>query len=343
MNEFKNEDRVQNKIYGMNKLKNKDESIKRVIKKDEEPKWIINESLYTCIYNKMPKDVSIEEKIMYIYCKLCKELVYDEGYLYNDEFDGKKYTSKFSKEHLENIKPNSKVTCWDFARIYTKLVNEIDKVDAMILVQNNNGEHFSTLVNTKNISVLLEAINIKNGEANDLMKMKSGLCIEGIEIINDEEGLIKKAVDKVYPYIFGKKPKSIEKYIEKLKNLQEENYGKDIEKKIQTFINFMKKSNLIGNEAVQALNIFHKFGFFGDNFEKVFLGKKEGNGKNTNFKRIVFMQSIEKEQEKNETGFLLDTTTLELSKQKVEDIARKMFSGEIVYEDKRYKIKDQER
>lgn len=79
-----------------------------IIRKDDEPDFTINPELQASIMGEMPEDLSLKEQAIYIYCKLCKELTYDEGYMYKNKLNRERYDSIFSKEYLESIKPRFK-------------------------------------------------------------------------------------------------------------------------------------------------------------------------------------------------------------------------------------------
>lgn len=93
---------------------------------NEEPDWLINKNLNDAVIGDMPEDLSLEDQVMYIYCKLCKELKYDYNYYYRNFNLSHAIKPDFKKEKLENIKPGSKVSCWDFARVLSKFINNLD-------------------------------------------------------------------------------------------------------------------------------------------------------------------------------------------------------------------------
>lgn len=70
--------------------------------------------------------------------------------------------------------------------------------------------------------------------------------------------------------------------MEELRKLQSEDIPKDIGAKLEAFVETMREENIFGNEAIQTLNLFYYSGFFGEDSEKVYLGRKEmQNGKKT--------------------------------------------------------------
>ena len=108
-----NMDRFSNPKYTFTEVERFDE---KIIREGDEPDWAISPEVYQEIFQDMPQDLSLEEKAMYIYCKMCQVFQYDEGYAYKNRLNKVNYESTFSKEHLESLKPGDKVTCYDFAR-----------------------------------------------------------------------------------------------------------------------------------------------------------------------------------------------------------------------------------
>ena len=332
-----NMDRYVKPEYEFRGFLNLDRYFDQVIRKEDEPDWNINESLYDAVLKDMPQNFSVEEKAMYIYCKLCNELSYDNGYFYRNRLGENRYTNKFEKENLEEIKPGDKVTCWDFARIYTKFINQLNEnIEAVIISEGQNKGHFLTGIYTDNVSVMLEAINGKTYGTNDLMKAKNAIEFEGLEIISDRKGLIKKALEKVYPMIFGKKQLSLQDYIQELSRIEIEERPNDFKGKLQSALEIIKQKNISGNEATQTLAMFSKSGFFGVPFERAYVGKKIiQNGKET-YKRFVLLRCKDGKEEND--IYIIDTDSLELSKENKPEIIKKIKNGEFVYEDNKHKI-----
>lgn len=130
---------------------------------DEEPEWQLNDEIKTRILKEMPEDMSPEEKAIFIYFKMCQLFAYDEGYLFREQEHGNKtnYTAQFSKEHLESITPNSRITCFDFCRIYKKIIDSTDElINAVVLTQGINDGHFYIGFATERCQATLEAINM---------------------------------------------------------------------------------------------------------------------------------------------------------------------------------------
>lgn len=157
---------------------------------EPEPSWEINPELYNTVYDGMPDDLSLEEKIIYIYMKLCKILKYDSGFLFYERINDERYEYYFSKDRLENIVPGSKIICFDFTRIFHKFVSEMRKngepVKSTIL--NRYYSHFENRINLtdKKIIIVFDSTDrIQDG--NDIMRMQAGMQLLSIYTIYDDE------------------------------------------------------------------------------------------------------------------------------------------------------------
>lgn len=336
-----NMDRYVNPLYEFRGFNSLTHIHDRIIRKDEEPNWKINPELREAVYKDFPEDATLEEKVMYIYCKLCKELQYDEGYFYRDKLSEDCYEHTFSQEHLEGIKPDSPVTCWDFSRICSKMINELEgDIEAVILSEGENQGHFSVGFYTDKVSAILEAINAKTKGTNDLMKAKNGIELEGIEIVSDRQGLINTAIESVYPKALGRNQIDIIKYMMSLKALPETIVEDNLENKIQAFTSVMRENNIYGNEAMQALNVYYNAGFFGEKLKKAYVGRESIDSGQRKFKRSVLIVSKTESMLPDTVVYSIDTQSLKLSKHSAQDIINSLNSGEIIYENKNHTLPD---
>lgn len=330
-----NIDRYVNPMYEFKEMGTYD----KIIRQGEEPNWTINEELNNAILHQIPDGLSLEEKAIYIYCKLCKELSFDEGYIFREHLNDERYNSDFIKEHLERITPNTKITCWDFSRIFSKMINSLDgEIEAVIIAQGENEGHFLTGFYTDNVSVMLEPINLRTEGTNDLMKAKNGIEFEGIEIISDRESMIDKALEKIYPQVFDKSQSNIKDYLMQLKSINKEEVENNVEIKLQSFVESMKENNIAGNEAIQTFSVFNKAGFFGEILEKAYLGKEEYEDDKKKYRRLALIRSKNNKDEESSNLYLLDSDSLELSTCTSQEIISKLKSGEFIYESEKHKI-----
>lgn len=308
-----------------------------------DPDWNISEALRVSILNDMPQDLSLEEKALFIYTKLCQELEFNEEYAYRDKDISSQFKSDFSKKHLESIKPGSKITCFDFSRIFSKFVNELDgDIEAVVISQGINRGHFLTGFYTDNVSVRLEAINTnlygRGDPTNDLMKAKNGIKLRGIQPIFDRDRIINSSLNKIYSLVYGKDALSIKDFVQKLKTLPKTDVPDDIEIKLQSFIEAMKDSGIVGNEFVQTLDGMYKAKFFGNNVEKAYLGRRINIDGEKYIQRMVLFRQKGKEEQEEPHFYLIDTSTLEMAKPTSQQLIDKLNSGSIIYESEKHKI-----
>lgn len=338
-----NIDRYVNPIYTFSQGPNITDT---VIRNGEEPYWEITPEIREALFADMPKDLSLEEQAMYIYCKMCSIFSYDEGYLYRDKLNKVNYESTFSKEHLEGLMPGDKITCYDFSRMYAKLINELDgDITAVMILEGGNEGHALAGFYTENVSATVEAINVASDKdsTNDLMKAKNGIKLKGVKTISDREGLIEQAIDKVYSQILGKKPQSIKEYIQELKSLpQKQDVPNDIVLKLQSLLEIMKSNHIFGNEFAQTLWGIGKTKYFGDTkLERTYLGElqREDDGSEKYKRHILLRQPKQKEiEDSSREVYLIDTDTLDLLTCSEEDIIARLNSGELIYESEKHKL-----
>ena len=325
-----------------------------IYREGREPDWNVSEELHDEIFKDMPENYTPEEKAIFIYCKMCSSLLYDEGYVYRDNLNKTNYGSTFSKEHLESIKPNSKITCYDFARIFQKFVNSLDDdITAVMIMQGYNEGHAYAGFYTDNVSATVEASNIfgKEGDhTNDFMKVKNGIKPRGIEAISDKKGLIDQAIDKVYAIMNYKKPKSIKDFVMEYKSIsdamEEQNNPVDISLKIEALLETMREKNISGNEFTQSFWGVSRTKFFGEKkLKQAYIGERvKGENGEERFKRYILIKkpSTEEVEEQNNDGeeplYLIDTDTLTYEKCSTNEMNEKFRSGRFIYENSKHKM-----
>lgn len=352
LEEYKNNFRKINKRYNLDRYTNPKYEFKEVgiweavtdevIRKGDEPDWQINEELYKCIYDTMPTNLTIEEEAIYIYCKLCKVLKYDQGYYYRNKTKGnKKYSSKFDKENLEKIKPGSKITCYDFTRIFAKFINGIDgDIEAVIISRGINKGHFLTGFYTDKVSLMLESVNGRSLATNDLAKAKNGIEFEGINIISDRENIIPNALRKAYQNIYEEKSMNIDYYAGILQQLPKPNQI-NFEEKMNKFIEMLKEKGIDGSEAVQFFLLLRYVDYFGENIQKSFLGEKIQKDGKTDYERRVLIR-IKKDEEKESVFYIFDPNNISFKRTDADDVRRKLEDGKYIYENEKQKLEDLE-
>lgn len=309
-----------------------------------EPEWELNNDIKMDILDGMPDDLSLEEKALYIYTKMCKMFAYDEGYLYRDKDKGEKinYTFKFSKEHLEGLTPDSKITCFDFARVYKKMMDGLDeKIDTVIFSQ---GGHFYTGFSTEDCQAVLEAINLIDANdlrANDLARAKANLSLEGIKFVSGEQEKLSNAVEKISSILLKDQQRSTMEYMEELMEMQvneefEESTINSMDL-LRSLIKNMKKLQISGNEFTMFLNnAFNRFGILSENIERSFVGKVIKQDESTNnYERMIWFKEKKTGEKGSNAMYILETSSLELSGVSDLEMLYKFANGDIVYENEK--------
>jgi hypothetical protein len=298
----------------------------QIIRKGDEPDWNIDEKLHFDICDGIPEGMTLEERALYIYTKLCKVMKYDQGYFFRNKLKDNRYEADFSKEQLESIGPDSKITCFDFSRIYTKFINEIDgDIEAVVVSHGLNQGHFSTGIYTDKVSLMLEPVNLGEDGNNDLMKAKNGMKLEGMKIISDRDGLVDKALKEAYPLVFGQEQTRISDYVSNLKDLPKEQIPNDFEMKFESFIQVLNERQIEGNEASLTLMSFEKLGFFGDQLKKAFIGRKYNEDGKDKYGRMILVRT----KSDDKTTYLFDTDNPELKQVQAADVIGKLESRRI--------------
>lgn len=316
----------------------------KVVRDGDEPDWEIALEVREAVFSDMPQNLSLEEQAMYIYCKMCSIFSYDEGYLYRFNLNRVNYSSQFSKEYLESILPGDKITCYDFSRMYTKLINELDgDITAVMVLEGINQGHAYAGFYTDNVSVVLEAINAASDQdvTNDLMKAKNGIQLQGIKTISDRSGIIPGALDKVYPQAIGQEPKSVQEFIQNLKATPKyQDIPNDTTLKLQSLLETMKSNHIFGNEFTQTLWRITKSNYFGDTtFERAYIGKlQDENTSQERFVRHILLRQESQDPNSPKQIYVINTDTLDLTICSREDIISKLNSGEWIYEDPTRKL-----
>lgn len=231
----------------------------------------INPELRDAVFRNMPVNMTLVEKSMYIYMKLCTLLTYDPEYFIMDQ------RGEIAKKHddinyLSTITPtNNKAVCFEFNAIFGKLLSElgINYSTCTSIIDGYGGGH--ALLDYRINNMLIRADAVTSVLMGDMELVKEGknpvglVCNnENTDTIDDfnyylEEmvGLIKdqKQVDNKY---------NLELLLSKYHSL---NKDKEVEipftEKIELLLKNLSKTQMVGVDALGYIiascrNIFHK-------------------------------------------------------------------------------------
>lgn len=300
----------------------------------------------------MPNNLPPEHKAMFIYFRLCKTLRYDEGYMYSGRFgaeDVEKYTPEFSKERVESIEPGDSVTCYDFARIYCKFIRELNikGLTPIYKLHGANRGHASMGFQTRNAAVNLEPILIDEMKrTNDLINTRVGALFDGVEVASDRDNSLRNYLSYLYTLAIGEEPTSFSYRLLELKTLTERKQPSPVtlEDKLKSFVNIMKEKDIRGNELVQLLINYNKYGFFDDKLKIALCAEKsQGKKGGIKFARKALIRKDEGKEpvvfKEDYQYFLLDTQSLEFGEVDPEHLTSDFISGLYTFESEKQEIK----
>ena len=150
------------------------------------------------LVNSLVKDekLSLEEKIIKVYEFICMNYIYDVNVLYffrKDMSDPNNvkyiavdwYGRVVGKDWIEKRKNHNRRICYEFSRSYAKAINTLignnDELEAVMLGDIDN-THYVVALTGKKYSIILDQDDF-NG-IKDLTRLKMGLTIKGIHILN---------------------------------------------------------------------------------------------------------------------------------------------------------------
>lgn len=298
------------------------------------PNWEVNDELKKVVYEGMPSNLSIEEKALYIYFRLCQLLIYDEQFIYLGQ-SKEKYEIGFSKYVLEGVKPNSSIVCPIISRIFYKLISDLNDSNIESYFYIDRKGHAYTGFRTSSIEVELDATRINNErKSNDLFHLKIGSNPNGITVVEDKFDELPNMIPKVYEMVYGKKPVSLQDKLSELRELSSKEFSTDeditLEQKIKAFCKVLKTYNINGNEAVSALVNYKRFGFLGEKLKLALCAERPRNY-GDKYRRKVIIRKYE-EVDGNFSYFLFDTETLSVEPIKKENLMEKFRSEEFKFE-----------
>ena len=314
-----------------------------------EPDWKLNDEIKQKILEEMPKELSAEESAIYVYSQMCKVFTYDEGYLYRKHEQGEKinYTPNFSKEHLEALTTGSRITCFDFSRIYKKLVDSLDlPITVAVLAQGANNGHFYIGIASEKCQATLEAINVTERDglrANDLARAKNNMDLCGIKCIDGDEKFLDNAIRKVSTTSHKNIQYTTSHYINELMmndSLEDYDEQKIVGINILTgLIKKMQRLNISGNEFVIFFNdIFRRFGVINENLDRAFVGEVIREDNERKYRRKIWLRERQKDEFGNSKMYLIDAESLAISSPSGLQMFEKLKNGELVYENAAHRM-----
>ena len=166
-------------------------------------------------------DLSIEDKIIYIYEKICKDYVYDDNLIsYIKKIDEDVfsipdwYGRDVDQEWEKNRENHNRRICFELSRYLAKALTELLKENKdydVCILWNKNLTHYFVGLSSSEYTLALDVDDFFN--IKDLTRVKTDLTIEGIQILEDNKNKFKDALEK---FNDGKNEYAIKKVEDKI-------------------------------------------------------------------------------------------------------------------------------
>lgn len=171
----------------------------------DKAEWKIPDELSTYIDGLSKDDeLSIEDKILLIFERICKDYIYDDNLIsYIKKIDDDTfsvpdwYGRDIDNEWEENRKNHNRRNCYELSRYLAKGLTELlkDNEDYNVCIQwNKDLTHYFVGLTCDEYSITLDTDDFFN--IKDLTRIKMGLTAEGIGILEDNNNKFKNAFDK---------------------------------------------------------------------------------------------------------------------------------------------------
>lgn len=170
--------------------------------------WEISEELKAFVSELAQKEENLEEKILDIYVKLCKEYTYDDNtlsYIKNNGDDTfflpDEYGRDTDDEWKENRKKHDRRNCFEISRVlaksFVKLIEELklQKRYDVCIIWDEAVTHYFVAIASDDYYVTLDLDDFN--QIKDLTRMKTGLTLEGISLLEDTKSKFRNALANI--------------------------------------------------------------------------------------------------------------------------------------------------
>lgn len=146
----------------------------------------INPELREAVLSNMPEDLSLLEKAIYIYIKMCQILTYDDEYYVESRANLTR--DHFDIDYVQNITPkNNKAVCFEFNIIYARFLSELG-INFKSNYYNSYVENYGSAhvyLDFRIGKFLISADSAKTILQSDMTRAKTGLHLRRIECLNN--------------------------------------------------------------------------------------------------------------------------------------------------------------
>ena len=153
-------------------------------------------------------DINNEEKILKIYQKLCEDYTYDDNvlsYIHKNDDESfslpDEYGRKADSTWKENRQKHNRRNCFEISRILAKSINEAIKLSGysrnydVCIIWDEVNTHYFVGIACDEYYVSLDLDDYT--QIKDLTRMKTGLTLEGINILEDPSNKLGKVIEEI--------------------------------------------------------------------------------------------------------------------------------------------------
>lgn len=229
-------------------------------------------------------DQTPEGRALYVYLRLCQVLKYDEGIFYREHRKNPNDNYQDSFKIVDQVTAETPVTCYNFARIAVKLLNQIDGVHAMIIAVGNNRGHFRFGYYTDKVAVDAEPTTTQQvapmlghpGENfNDMARMKLGIKPRGLNVFQGQD-LMRDLMVKLLPNLLMANRTNLRDYQHWLRRVHTQDQINYFD--IKAMVANLKQQGINGAALLQFL-VNVNYTFVGANYRVMRVGKVSADGK----------------------------------------------------------------
>ncbi len=231
----------------------------------------INPSLKDAITKDMPDNLSLLEKAIYIYLKMCLILSYDDEYLVGEK--GTITRNHSDMAYISSITPdNPKIVCYEFNIIYARLLSELGIIFKSTY-SNSNKENYGdahVFLEYRIDNLLLKADSCKTILQNDMARVKMGLAPKGIECVNNNEkskAFYQNILAKMHSLVLKVAGKenievSFARLVQEYKSIHD-SIEVSLEEKLDIMLSKVNDASLLGIDALSYILVLKNIIFNG--------------------------------------------------------------------------------
>ena len=170
--------------------------------------WVIPDELKPFITEVAKSDISNEENILKTYQKLCEDYTYDDNvlsYIHKNDDESfslpDEYGRKADSTWKENRQKHNRRNCFEISRILAKSINEAIKLSGysrnydVCIIWDEINTHYFVGIACDEYYVSLDLDDYT--QIKDLTRMKTGLTLEGINILEDPSNKLGKVIEEI--------------------------------------------------------------------------------------------------------------------------------------------------